>query len=1011
MKARAFRLFATSIGLMLFLSWNVGCGDEPTDPCTLIDCGTKKCVGGICESDCTSGLTGCGDGCVDTKTSAKHCGACNQACKEGETCKDGKCSSGCKEDETLCDKTCTNTKTDKANCGACGTACGEGEVCSDGTCGSGCKDGKTDCSGSCVDLKTDKANCGTCGTACKDGEACKEGSCESACSSGETVCSGKCVDLQGDTANCGSCGKACNSGEVCAAGVCGSSCPTGQTDCSGKCVDLQTDKANCGKCGEACKAGESCAGGACSLVCPTDKTKCGTSCVDTKTDSSNCGNCGTQCSAGEQCVAGSCACPTGKKDCSGTCIDVLADRNHCGACGNACKAGEVCSQGKCELSCPATQTNCGGSCVDTKTDSQHCGSCGSQCSNGKVCASGSCACSTGQTDCNGTCVNAQTDNNNCGSCGTKCSGGKRCSAGACVCPTGQTDCNGACVNVQTDVSHCGACGKTCPSGQTCTSGQCEIVCQSGQTKCNNICVNLQSDSSNCGSCGTKCFSGSSCRLGVCACSVGLTRCGNTCVNTQLDNKNCGGCNRVCSSSQTCSAGKCATSNWVATGGTTSADYGYGVAVDSKGNVYVTGFFQGTATFGTTTLAGKGDDNMFVAKYDSTGRFVRAVNVVNGGTTSSYDSIGYAIAVDSKDNVYVTGSFYGTTTIAATFGRLTLKSKGSRDVFVAKLDPNLNFVKVFGGGTTSNDYGYGIALDKNDNVFVSGFFASASSGATFGTKTLKSYGSTDAFVLKLNKDLVYQNAVNLGGSSGSDVAHGVVTDSQNNVYVTGYWNTGSTGATVLSFRGGTVKGSKYYDMFVAKLTNNLAFTKVVAAKGGAYHEYPRGITVDKYDNLYVTGYWSTNTATTRTCSFGRYVLTNNGSSSSSYDVFVTKLDKNLTFTGATNLGTTGADIGYGIASDGTNVYVSGYTGAALKVGSRTLPYKGGNDIFVVKYSSTLTPLAGNTGGGSGSDFGYGIAADPAGNFYLSGHLSTGAVLGGKTYSSRGSYDVFVTKNLP
>ncbi len=468
---------------------------------------------------------------------------------------------------------------------------------------------------------------------------------------------------------------------------------------------------------------------------------------------------------------------------------------------------------------------------------------------------------------------------------------------------------------------------------------------------------------------------------------------------------------MCSAGQNCLAGTCAASSWAATGGTTSTDYGYGVAVDSKGNVYVTGFYQGTAIFGTTTLADKGDDNMFVAKYDRTGRFVRAVNVVNGGTTSSDDSIGYSIAVDSKDNVYVTGSFYGTTSIGATFGRLTLKSKGARDVFVAKLDSNLNFVKVFGGGTTSNDFGYSIALDKNDNVFVAGYFASASAGATFGTKTLKSYGSSDAFVLKLNKDLVYQNAVNIGGNSGSDVAYGVVTDSLNNVYVTGFWNTGRTGASALSFTGGTVKGSKYYDMFVAKLTNNLAFTKVVAANGGAYHEYPRGITVDKYDNLYVVGYWSTNTATIRTCSFGRYVLTNNGTSSSSYDVFVAKLDKNLTFKGATNLGTTGADIGYGIASDGTNVYVSGSTEAALKVGSRTLPFKGGSDIFVVKYSSSLTPLAGNTGGGSGSDFGYGIAADPAGNFYLSGYLSTGAVLGGKTYSSRGSYDVFVTKNLP
>lgn len=402
--------------------------------------------------------------------------------------------------------------------------------------------------------------------------------------------------------------------------------------------------------------------------------------------------------------------------------------------------------------------------------------------------------------------------------------------------------------------------------------------------------------------------------------------------------------------------------------------------------------------------------MYVAKYNNTGTLIKVVKVVNAGTTTSYDSIGYAIAIDSKDNVYVTGSFYTTSTTRATFGSLTLKSRGGRDVFVAKLDTNLNFVKVFGGGTASSDYGWAIALDKNDNVFVTGYFGSSSSGATFGNKTLKSHGSTDAFVLKLNKDLVYQNAVNFGGNSGTDVGYSIVTDSQNNVYVGGIWQTGSTGASVLTFGRSTLKGNRDYDMFVAKFTNSLGFSKVATAKG-SYREYLRGITIDKSDNLYITGYWSTNSTSNRTCTLGRYVLTNNSTSANTYDIFVAKLDKNLSFTRAINLGGSSSDYGTGIASDGTNVYLTGYMRSSIKVGSTTLPYRGSSDVFMIRFTNLLTPTLAKAAGGSSTEVGYGIAVDSSGNYYLTGHFFSGGVWGGKTFISRGSYDAVVTKNLP
>ncbi len=452
-------------------------------------------------------------------------------------------------------------------------------------------------------------------------------------------------------------------------------------------------------------------------------------------------------------------------------------------------------------------------------------------------------------------------------------------------------------------------------------------------------------------------------------------------------------------------------NAAAAGGT-STDFGYGVAVDKSGNIYITGYYRTTATFGSTTLAAKGGGSMFVAKYDKTGKLLKAVNVVNAGTSGSFYSIGYDIAVDNTGNVYVTGTFYTTATTYATFGSLSLKTVGgNRDMFVAKLDSNLNFTKLFAGGGISSDYGYALAIDKSNNVFVTGsFYSTSSSPATFGSLKLTSKGSSDIFVLKLDNNLTLQKAYSMGGIS-LDVGRGIVTDSTNNVYIAGYWYTGSTGTTVLSYGSSTLKGTKDYDMFVAKFTNNLAITKIVAAKGSVYREYARDLAVDSKDNLYVTGHWFSNTSSDRKCTFGRVVLTNVGTSSYSSDIFVAKLDKNLNFTNAMNMGSTSSEYGYGIASDGTNVYVTGNTYAAGKFGTFTLSSRGSADVFVAKIDANFKVVAAQSAGGISSDYGYAIAADAMGNYFVTGYFSGTGFFGNTTLTSKGSIDIFVTQNLP
>ena len=103
--------------------------------------------------------------------------------------------------------------------------------------------------------------------------------------------------------------------------------------------------------------------------------------------------------------------------------------------------------------------------------------------------------------------------------------------------------------------------------------------------------------------------------------------------------------------------------------------GNGIAVDASGNIYVTGDFSGSATFGSITLTSNGDSDIFIAKLDSSGNWLGATKT--GGTDTV---VSYGIAVDASGNNYVTGFFYRT----ATFGPTTLTSSGSADIFVAKV---------------------------------------------------------------------------------------------------------------------------------------------------------------------------------------------------------------------------------------------------------------------------------------------------------------------------------------
>jgi hypothetical protein len=160
--------------------------------------------------------------------------------------------------------------------------------------------------------------------------------------------------------------------------------------------------------------------------------------------------------------------------------------------------------------------------------------------------------------------------------------------------------------------------------------------------------------------------------------------------------------------------------WAKGMGGTAGDRGHSLALDGSGNVFVTGFFNGTADFdpssSTANLESAGSDDIFVAKYDASGNYVWSKGV--GGTGID---VANSLALDGSSNVYVTGYFNSTADFDPSSSTDNLVSAGGTDIFFAKYDASGNYVWAQGMGGTGEDIGYSLALGGSGNVFVTGFF--------------------------------------------------------------------------------------------------------------------------------------------------------------------------------------------------------------------------------------------------------------------------------------------------
>ena len=313
--------------------------------------------------------------------------------------------------------------------------------------------------------------------------------------------------------------------------------------------------------------------------------------------------------------------------------------------------------------------------------------------------------------------------------------------------------------------------------------------------------------------------------------------------------------------------------WAVGTGGTGTDQGSAIATLPDGSAIVTGRFQGTATFGSTTLTSAGGYDVFVAKVDASGTYAWATGA--GGASTD---IGYGVSALPDGSVIVTGNFNGT----ATFGSTSLTSAGADDVFVAKVDASGSYVWAARAGGGLSDIGYGVSALADGSAVLTGRFQSR---AVFGSTTLTSSAGLDMFVAKVDASGSFVWATSAGGST-SAWGNAVSTHADGSAVVTGLFDgTIAFGSTTFTAAVGT-------DAFIAKVGPSGSFVWARSVGGGGSN-VGRDVSTLADGSAIVSGSFE------NTASLGSTTLTGAGI----LDVFVAKVDASGTFAWATGAGGT------------------------------------------------------------------------------------------------------------
>ena len=237
--------------------------------------------------------------------------------------------------------------------------------------------------------------------------------------------------------------------------------------------------------------------------------------------------------------------------------------------------------------------------------------------------------------------------------------------------------------------------------------------------------------------------------------------------------------------------------WTSKAGGPQDDEAHGLAVSTSSEVYITGFFQGTATFGLNSFtSNSGSKDIFISYLSAVGGFNWTVKAGGPDNDAAYDA-----TIDNLGNCYISGNYKS----AATFGPFVLNSNGGDDIFILKMNSSATYLWSSSAGGTGEDKGYGITLAGN-SVAITGSFENSFS---VGPVPVTSTGDRDAFAALVNLSSGAFTWAEAFGGPGFDRGYNISSKGID-TWVTGVFEQTAT------FAGSTYNSAGMTDLFLCKL---------------------------------------------------------------------------------------------------------------------------------------------------------------------------------------------------
>jgi hypothetical protein len=343
-------------------------------------------------------------------------------------------------------------------------------------------------------------------------------------------------------------------------------------------------------------------------------------------------------------------------------------------------------------------------------------------------------------------------------------------------------------------------------------------------------------------------------------------------------------------------------------------------------------------------------------------------------------------IDAQNNIYITGQTQSNSNIA-TLGAFQSTLNGSVDIYLAKFDSNggILWATYFGG--SGFEQAYGIFVEANGTVYISGDTNTNSGMATAGAhQTIYGGGIDDCLLAKFDTNGQRLWSTYYGGTE-HDFANSITVDASGNVIIAGHTESSNTGSCIATSGAYATNFTFFVDAFVAKFNNN-GVRQWGTYYGETGNEEALGVAADPTGNVIITGF---------TSSFSN-ISTPNGYQpffgGGTLDGFVAKFDPSgATLIWGTYYGSAAEEQSYAVQTNSLgDIFVGGYSSSNFNIaspGAYQTTHGGAEDAFLVKFDAAGQRQWCTYFGGSGTEYLYDVMLDNQSNVWISGQTTSTA----------------------